>query len=662
MIDRATIARINEAAQIYDVVSEFVNLKKSGAGWKGLCPFHDDRSPSFTVSPARNTCRCWACGEGGGPVSFLMKHEQISYPDALRWLAKRYGIPIVEKELTPEEKAQETERDSLFALNEWAIAWFEQQLHETDDGRNIGLSYFRGRGFRDDVLRDYRVGYAPRGRESLTKTALKAGYREEYLVKSGLSVKRDDGSLYDRYAGRVIFPIRSVSGKVVGFGGRVLDAATKGVNQKYVNSPESSVYSKKKELYGLFEAKKSIAKKDLVYMVEGYTDVMAMHQMGVENVVASSGTALTHEQIRLVKRFTNNIAVLFDGDAAGIKASQRGIDMLLADGMNVRLLMLPDGKDPDEFARGNTQEEYQQYLSTHQVDFIEYKTKLLLEEAQGDPIKLSRLAGNIIQSISVIPDDITRSLYLRQASQKLGINERLMSDGVVRQIRKNREDEHRGLRPVTAEDTANPHNDATAGQIPDNTIAPLPLTQNNTYETLPQEKEIATILIKYGGMICCHAEDEDGAPVDLTVAEYISMNLSQDDITLRTPQYSTILEEAVAMAKDTPGFNAEQYFINHENQDIAEQAFRLSGQTEQLSKLYEGQSAPPTERALEEMTTQALAALKLAIVTRNLTTLTKQMSDPIMTPEKRRSLLLQFQQLQEIKKQLSKSAGHRVIA
>lgn len=659
MIDRATIARINEAAQIYDVVSEFVNLKKSGSGWKGLCPFHDDRSPSFTVSPARNTCRCWACGEGGGPVSFLMKHEQISYPEALRWLAKRYGIPIVEKELTPEERAQETERDSLFALNEWALDWFEHQMYDTPDGRAVGLSYFRGRGFRDDVVKTFRAGFAPKERSALTKAALKAGYQEDFLVKTGLSVRRDDGTMYDRYAGRVIFPIRSVSGKVVGFGGRVLDAATKGVSQKYVNSPESSVYSKKKELYGLFEAKKAISKADLVYMVEGYTDVMSMHQMGVENVVASSGTALTHEQIRLVKRFTTNIAVLFDGDAAGIKASQRGIDMLLADGMNVRLLMLPDGQDPDEFAKKCTQEQYQDYLATHQVDFIEYKTKLLLEEAQGDPIKLSQLAGNIIQSIAAVPNDITRSLYVRQAAQKLGIQEKLISDGVVRQIRRNQETAHRG--PGQQGDGA----PAAAPQAPP-TPAPDPVQappKPAPAETkaLPQETAIAALIVKYGGRFCGQMEDADGNVRDITVAEFIDGNLRADDISLKTPAYKVILQEALNGIREIPNFNAEQYFINHADPAIADLAFRLSQDAEPLSKLYGEQSAEPTEQALCERTTQVLATLKMAIVTGELTALTRQMGNNRLSPEENRQLLMQFKQLQEIKKQLSQICGVRVI-
>ena len=626
MIDRATIAKINEAAQIYDVVSEFVNLKKSGSGWKGLCPFHDDRSPSFTVSPARNTCRCWACGEGGGPVSFLMKHEQISYPEALRWLAKRYGIPIVEKELTPEERAQETERDSLFALNEWALDWFEHQMYDTPDGRAVGLSYFRGRGFRDDVVKTFRAGFAPKERSALTKAALKAGYQEDFLVKTGLSVRRDDGTMYDRYAGRVIFPIRSVSGKVVGFGGRVLDAATKGVSQKYVNSPESSVYSKKKELYGLFEAKKAISKADLVYMVEGYTDVMSMHQMGVENVVASSGTALTHEQIRLVKRFTTNIAVLFDGDAAGIKASQRGIDMLLADGMNVRLLMLPDGQDPDEFAKKCTQEQYQDYLATHQVDFIEYKTKLLLEEAQGDPIKLSQLAGNIIQSIAAVPNDITRSLYVRQAAQKLGIQEKLISDGVVRQIRRNQETAHRspGLQGESAPAAA----PQTAPAVAPETQAPPKPAPSASPKALPQETAIAALIVKYGGRICGQMENADGNVRDITVAEFIDGNLRADDISLKTPAYNIILQETLNGIREIPNFNAEQYFINHADPAIADLAFRLSQDAEPLSKLYGEQSTEPNNR---------------------------------LSPEENRQLLMQFKQLQEIKKQLSQICGVRVI-
>ncbi len=450
MIDNITKNKILDAANIVDVVSDFVTLKRAGANYKGLCPFHDDRTPSFMVSPAKNYCKCFACGKGGNPVGFIMEHEQLSYPDALRWLAKKYGIQVQEREMTAEEKASQTERESMFIVNEWANRWFQQQLRETPDGRAIGLSYFRGRGFRDDIIEKFQLGYSPRNREACTQAALKAGYQEKFLVSDpdkdgiahgvGISIRRDNGTLFDRFAGRVMFPIFTVSGKVVGFGGRVLDAATKGVSVKYQNSPESVIYHKKSELYGLFQAKQAITKQDCVYMVEGYTDVISMHQAGVENVVASSGTALTHEQIRLLRHFTNNVVVIYDGDAAGIKASQRGIDMFLREGLNVRLLLLPDGKDPDDFAREHTPQELQQYMTEHQVDFIRFKTDLLLKEAQGDPIRLSNLVNNIVQSIAVIPDEIKRTLYIRETSQLMQLGEHLITDAVSKQLKANIEE------------------------------------------------------------------------------------------------------------------------------------------------------------------------------------------------------------------------------
>lgn len=450
MIDNVTRNKILDAANIVDVVGDFVTLKRAGANYKGLCPFHDDRTPSFMVSPAKNYCKCFACGKGGNPVGFIMEHEQLSYPDALRWLAKKYGITIEERELTPEEKASKTERESLFIVNEWANKWFQDQMYETADGKAIGLAYFRGRGFRDDIIKKFQLGYCPSGRDKCTQAALKAGYKEEFLVSTpdadgiahgvGITIKHDDGKIFDRFSGRVMFPIFTISGKVVGFGGRVLDSATKGVNVKYQNSPESIIYHKKSELYGLFQAKQAIVKNDCCFMVEGYTDVMAMHQNGVENVVASSGTALTHEQIRLLHRFTSNIVVLYDGDAAGIKASQRGIDMLLREGMNVKLMLLPDGKDPDEFGREHTAQEFQTYMKEHQVDFIKFKTDLLLKEAKGDPIQLSRLVNNIVQSIAVVPDEITRTFYIRETAQMMQMQERLITEAVSKQVQKNIEE------------------------------------------------------------------------------------------------------------------------------------------------------------------------------------------------------------------------------
>ncbi len=447
MIDRATVDRILDAANIVDVVSDFVTLKRAGANLKGLCPFHDDRTPSFMVSPSKNICKCFACGEGGTPVHFIMKHEQLSYPDALRYLAKKYHIEIKEREQTDEEKAEQSERESLFVVNEWANEWFQKQMNDTVDGRAVGLAYFRQRGFRDDLIKKFQLGFCPDKYDAQWQAAKAEGYNEDYILKTGLCIRNEQGKTYDRFRNRVIFPIHTISGKVVGFGGRVLDSRTKGVSIKYQNSPESVIYSKKRELYGLFFAKKAIVKEDLCYLVEGYTDVMAMHQQGVENVVASSGTALTHEQIRLIHRFTENITVIYDGDAAGIKASQRGIDMLLAEGMTVRLLLLPDGDDPDSFARKHTATEYQQYLAEHQVDFIRFKTDLLLNEAKGDPIKLSRLVNNIVDSLAVIPDEITRTFYIKETSQMLSIEERIITTAVAK-VRAKMREERRNERPT----------------------------------------------------------------------------------------------------------------------------------------------------------------------------------------------------------------------
>lgn len=443
MIDRATVDRIMDAAQIVDVVSDFVTLRKAGVNYKGLCPFHDDRTPSFVVSPSKGLCKCFACGKGGNAVHFIMEHEQLSYPDALRYLARKYNIEIKERELTEEEKQAQDERESMFVVNEWACQFFQDQLYNTVDGRAIGMTYFRSRGFRDDIIKKFQLGYSPSQRDACAREAKAKGYKEEFLLSTGLCYKRDNGQLQDRFFGRVIFPVHTLSGKVVAFGGRVLDAATKGVNVKYQNSPESAIYSKKKELYGLFLAKQAIVRHDLCFLVEGYTDVISMHQMGVENVVSSSGTALTTEQIRMIHRFTENITVLYDGDAAGIKASERGIDMLLAEGMNVKLLLLPDGDDPDSFARKHNATEYQAYLNGHQVDFIKYKTDLLLHEAQGDPIKLSRLISSIVHTISVIPDEITRSVYTRETATMLNMEERMLVAAISKEMAQAKEEKQK---------------------------------------------------------------------------------------------------------------------------------------------------------------------------------------------------------------------------
>ena len=453
MIDRATIDKIMDATNIVDVVGEFVTLRRAGVNYKGLCPFHDDKTPSFMVSPAKQICHCFACGEGGNAVNFLMKHEQITYPEALRWLAKKYNIEIEERELTDEEKKEQNDRESMFIVNEWAMKYFQDVLKNDPDGIAIGKQYFRSRGIRDDIIEKFSLGYALQKRDALAMAAQKAGYQVEYLEKTGLCIRNERG-VYDRYAGRVIFPWLNVSGRVVAFGGRLLDARTKGVQQKYVNSPDSEIYHKERELYGLFQAKKAIAKEDRVYMVEGYTDVIAMHQCGLENVVANSGTALSNYQIRLLRRFTQNITLLYDGDEAGIHAAMRGTDMLLAEGMNIKVLLLPDGDDPDSFSRKHSAQEFKDYIEQNATDFITFKTRLTVENVT-DPVKRSEAIGGIVKSISVIPDQILRSTYLSELSQRMGIKEQTLLNSMNNMIRKDIEEKEKNSQgTVLSESTA----------------------------------------------------------------------------------------------------------------------------------------------------------------------------------------------------------------
>ena len=426
MIDQVTIDRILDAAQIVDVVSEFVTLRKRGVNYVGLCPFHNEKTPSFSVSPAKGLCKCFSCGKGGNSVHFIMEHEQMSYYEALKYLAKKYNIEIKERELTNEEKQAQTTRESMFIVNNFARDYFQNILKNHVDGRSIGLAYFRQRGFRDDIIEKFQLGYCTESHDAMSQEALRKGYKKEFLVKTGICYETDDHRLRDRFWGRVIFPVHTLSGKVVAFGGRVLSTATKGVKVKYVNSPESEIYHKSNELYGIYFAKQAIVRQDRCFLVEGYTDVISMHQSGIENVVASSGTALTPGQIRLIHRFTNNITVLYDGDVAGIKASIRGIDMLLEEGMNIKVCLLPDGDDPDSFARKHNSEEFQAFIHEHEKDFIRFKTDLLMEDAGRDPIKRAELISNIVRSISVIPEAIIRDVYIKECSQHLRIEEKLL--------------------------------------------------------------------------------------------------------------------------------------------------------------------------------------------------------------------------------------------
>ena len=442
MIDRLTIERIKEAADIVDVVSEFVSLKRSGSNYKGLCPFHNDSNPSFYVSPSRGTCHCFTCGEGGDSVVFIMKHEQMNYVEALRWLANRYGIEVKETELTDEQRKEKTEREAMFVVNNWAAEYYSDILYNDVDGRAVGLQYFRQRGFRDDIIKKFRLGFSPADKYAMPKKAKEKGYNLEIMEKASLCYKDSKGEMVDRFSGRAMFPWIGVSGNVVAFGGRVLDSRTKGVSQKYVNSSESPIYKKERELYGLFQAKKAIGSEDCVYMVEGYTDVISMHQCGIENVVANSGTALSKHQIHLLHRFTSNIVLLYDGDAAGIKAALRGTDMLLSEGMNVKVLLLPDGDDPDSFAKKHNADYFKQYVEEHKTDFIEFKTRVLME-GQKDPYKRSEAINSIVKSVSVISDPIVRATYIKDCSVRLGINEQTLIVQMNDFIRANREEKRK---------------------------------------------------------------------------------------------------------------------------------------------------------------------------------------------------------------------------
>ena len=668
MIDRITVDKILDAANIVDVVSDFVTLKRAGSNLKGLCPFHDDRTPSFMVSPARNYCKCFACGEGGSPVGFIMKHEQLSYPDALRYLAKKYGIKIEEKELTQEEIQSRGDRESMFILNEWARDWFKKQLWETQDGKAIGLAYFRNRGFRDDILEKFQVGYCPNSKKvSLSGDALKEGYQERYRVNNqnemeprlsvgtGLSLKREDGSLRDRFFGRVMWPIFTASGRVAGFGGRVLDAATKGVAIKYQNSPESIIYSKRKELFGLFQARQAIRKADLCYLVEGYTDVMAMHQQGIENVVSSSGTALTAEQIHLIHRITNNITVIFDGDSAGIKASERGIDMLLSQGMNVKLLLLPDGEDPDSFAQKHNATEYQQYLQENQVDFITFKASHALDGKKDEPDAEERLIHNVAESIAIIPDEIKRTIYIRHAAKQLNMPERLIAAAVNAQRRKEQPQASNNPPQVTE------NGRATSGK----TFTPT--------AGIVSEVPIVQMIIRHGEKVMCYIDDENGNEVPLTVAQYISLSLKDDDIQLQTPIYRQILEEAVERSH-TPNFRAEQYFISHPDEQIRDLSLKLGTDSVELSKLFEtpNTTALPaqeetmesaSEERLEEVVPNLIASYKLSVVQKSLQDIIEQMKRPEAKEDKEnyRQLLKEFNEKSKLVKELAKMCGARVV-
>ncbi|MGN0035816.1 MAG: DNA primase [Bacteroidaceae bacterium] len=659
MIDQATIDRILDAAQIVDVVSEFVTLRKAGVNYKGLCPFHNEKTPSFVVSPSKGLCKCFSCGKGGNAVHFIMEHEQMTYVEALKFLAKKYNIEIKERELTQEERQAQSLRESLFIVNQFAAQYFQDILHNHADGQAIGMGYFRQRGFRDDIIRKFQLGFSLEKRDALAQEAQRKGYKPEYLVKTGLCYETDDHRIRDRFWGRVIFPVHTLSGKVVAFGGRVLKTDAK--TAKYVNSPESEIYHKSSELYGIYFAKQAIVKQDRCFLVEGYTDVISMHQAGIENVVASSGTSLTSGQIRLIHRFTNNITVLYDGDRAGIKASIRGIDMLLEEGMNIKVVLLPDGDDPDSFARKHNATEYQNYIEAHQVDFIRFKTNLLLEEAGKDPIKRAGLIQDIVQSISVIPEAIVRTVYIHECSQLLQVDEKLLVAEVGKRLQqKGAKEAASSIRPAET----SPGTDAQPSEAGTATANPfLAYAEQENAELNTKEQLILQILIRYGEQVMYNLEEEDGQTVAVTVVEHILQDLQEDQLTFHNALHRTLLEEAKRHIHDE-GFVAERYFLTHPSPEISRLAADLVSERYQLSKYHtKSQTIVDDKDRLCELVPHLLADYKIAIVKEELDRLLQQLKDPNILSDETQyiQLMKRYQELSQIQSCLAKRWGDRVI-
>lgn len=657
MIDKLTIERIKEAANIVDVVSEFVSLKKSGVNYKGLCPFHDERTPSFFVSPSRGMCHCFSCGRGGTPVYFLMEHEQMTYPEALRWLARKYNIEIKERELTDEERREQNERDSMFIVNEWVANYFQDVLHNHVDGQSIGMAYFRSRGFRDDIINKFQLGYDLTDRFALAQTARSKGYKDEFLIKTGICYKTDRGDMIDRYAGRVIFPWVSVSGKIVGFGGRLLDARTKGVSQKYVNSPDSEIYHKDHLLYGIYQAKKAISKEDRVYMVEGYTDVISMNQCGIENVVANSGTALSVHQIRMLHRFTSNITLLYDGDEAGIKATLRGTDMILAEGMNIKVLILPDGEDPDSFARKHSVEDFKTYIEENQTDFIWFKINLMLKGVT-DPAQRSEAINSIVQSIAVIPNQILRDTYIHDCAQRLLVSEATLINTMNNFIRESRDrmNETANKEGVTAAITKN-----EAQMLIESPATPK-------VETL-----LAQMIVRYGEKIIFKdvVDENEGKHHDLSVIDYIDYNLQSDGLHFSIKVYNLLLKEAVEHVNDD-GFIAERYFVHHNDIAISQLATELTLDKYQYYRMQKQGSVESEQISAEEQEEKEREKIKNQLLhllldfrkdylERSLKDLQRQINEAMNAPERLLPLMKEYQELQMARNRLAKELGNSVV-
>ena len=652
MIDKATVGRIMDAANIVEVVSEFVTLRRSGANYKGLCPFHNEKTPSFIVTPSRNTCHCFGCGKGGNPVNFIMEHEQMTYPEALRWLANKYHIDVQERELSQEEREAENDRESMFIVNERAAKYFEDILHNNVDGLAIGMQYLRKRGFRDDIIRKFRLGYDLSQVDALPNQMLKEGFKEKYLMQNpdtgvgvGLCYKSErDGKLIDRFAGRIVFPWFSLSGKVVGFNARKLDSATKGVQQKYVNSPASIIYQKERELYGIHLAKKAMTQENNVFVVEGQTDVISMHQCGIENVVAGSGTAFSVHQTRMLRRFTNNITLIYDNDNAGKHAAMERIDMMLPEGINVRLLFLPEGEDPDSFARNHTAADFKKYIEENQKDCIQFKIDFLLKGVT-DPVKRSEAINSIIRSLSLIPDNVVRATYIHDTAFRLGMSEQVIINQMNKMIRAGKE--------------KGSNQPAVQGE----TSAKTPSTQASLQPATPLqrasmvEKMLVQMIVRHGEEIIYRdLETEDGNTINLNVAQYIAYDLGQDALSFSNPLFNRILDEAVLHSADV-GFKAEPFFLNHEDVEISKVANMLSVDQVQLSKSLQ---MSKDDDGLREQVIHLILDFRMDYVEEHLKELNVKFRKSADITEQM-NIMQEIKDMQEIRNALAKRLGKNIV-
>lgn len=650
MIDRNTIEQIMDAAKIEEVVSDFVALRRRGVNMIGLCPFHNEKTPSFTVSPAKNLYKCFGCGKGGKPVHFIMEHEQMSYPDALRWLAKKYHIEIKERELTDEERQAQSMRDSMFVINEYAQQFFVDTLHTTQEGEAIGLGYLRRRGLRDETIKKFGLGYSPEKRDTFATTAVKNGYNAEIIAKTGVCYSTDDGRLVDRFWGRVIFPVHTISGKVVAFGGRILQNNPKAA--KYVNSPESEIYHKSDHLYGLYFAKQAIMQHDRCILVEGYLDVISMYQSGIKNVVASSGTSLTTGQIRLIHRFTNNITLLYDGDKAGIKASLRGIDMLLEEGININVVLLPDGEDPDSYAQSHSTEEFEEYLKRNSVDFIQFKTNLLMDEVGDDPVRRAGLIGDIVKSIAVIPNDILRSEYIKRCSDMLKVSEQLLVSETAKIRIKRAEERQKNLQNNGSSQ------EQTTPQLEENNLEQSFIDESKNNPLYNKERAIIQYILRNGGKMLTVPEDQaTGTPsFSESVISHLHFSFQGDGIEFTHLLYKKIFAEAAEHCND-PHFNPEEHFQTHPDAEISTLAAEMCGDRYMLSKMFsENNTELRNESAiLFEQTTRLAIAYKQSIVDELLKQTMAQLKDPAIASDSARAMevMQNFKYLKETQQALN---------